>query len=118
MNPLSQLSTNVRASPMEVSRDGTVVLDLAGDRLLKLSPVAAKTWELLGAGCSESEIIDSIVEEYGIDRKRATADISHFARQIADLGVVADPPLITAAAPRAAADSALPSFRWYGQDKS
>jgi len=92
MTQSSKLSTNVHASHTEVSRDGTVVLELAGARRLKLNRVGAKVWELLEAGCSEPEIIDSIVEEYDVDRKRATADIRDFARQIAKLGVAAGPP--------------------------
>jgi len=69
------------------SKDGAVLFDLEHDRFLKLNSVAAEMWRRLNAGNTESQIIDSISEQYGVDKQRVATDLHTLLVRIAELGV-------------------------------
>ncbi len=98
-----------------ISTDGSVVLDLEHDRLLKLNPVGAVMWKMLAAGNSESFIIESIARQYQVDSQRVASDFHALLAQIAELGIeIRTEPTRE----HEATSSDLPSFPWYGQDAS
>jgi hypothetical protein len=65
-----------------VAGDEVVVLDLEGSVYLKLNGSGRVLWERLAAGSTEPELIAALVEQFGIDAGRATADVAAF---VADL---------------------------------
>jgi hypothetical protein len=69
------------------SKDGAVLFDLEHDRLLKLNSVAAEMWRQLSAGSTESEVIENIAEQYGVDKQRVAADLRALLVKIAALAV-------------------------------
>jgi Coenzyme PQQ synthesis protein D (PqqD) len=65
-----------------VAGDEVVVLDLEGSVYLKLNGSGRVLWERLAASSTEPELIAALVEQFGVDEDRASADVSAF---IADL---------------------------------
>jgi hypothetical protein len=65
-----------------VAGDEVVVLDLAGSVYLKLNGSARVLWERLSASCPEASLVDALVDEYGIDRERANADVAEFLAEL------------------------------------
>lgn len=43
--------------------------------MVKLNGTAAAVWKLLEKGCSESEIVDTMFEEYEVERDQLAADV-------------------------------------------
>jgi hypothetical protein len=80
---------NVGPSPIsaQVSKDGAVLFDVDSDRLLKLNTVAAEMWRQLDAGNSETQIIESIARQYGVDKQRVAADLGALLERTAELGI-------------------------------
>ena len=65
-----------------VAGDEVVVLDLEGSVYLKLNGSGRVLWERLAASSTEPELIAALVEQFGVDEDRATADVAAF---VADL---------------------------------
>jgi len=101
-----------------LSRDGVVLFDLEHDRLLKLNSVGAEMWQRLGAGSTESQIIDSIAEQYGVDKTTVAADLRALIRRMAELGVEPGRSGTTEPEQLPAQHSAGPSIRSREQDAS
>jgi Coenzyme PQQ synthesis protein D (PqqD) len=65
-----------------VAGEEVVVLDLEGSVYLKLNGSGRVLWERLAASSTEPELIAALIEEFGIDKDRASADVAAF---VADL---------------------------------
>lgn len=65
-----------------VAGDEIVILDLQGSVYLQLNGSARVLWERLVDGATEDELRAALVERYGIDDGRASADVAAF---VADL---------------------------------
>lgn len=65
-----------------VAGDDVVVLDLERSVYLKLNGSARLLWERLAAASTDGELVEALVEQYGIEADRATADVRSF---LADL---------------------------------
>jgi hypothetical protein len=59
-----------------------VALDLRAARYLATNRSAAALWPLLVEGCEQEQLVERLVESYGIERSRALADVEAF---VADL---------------------------------
>jgi hypothetical protein len=67
-----------------------IVLDLVGSTYLTLNDTGACLWELLtGSSVSESELVDSIVGEFAVDRAGAERDTAAFLRNLESRGLLA-----------------------------
>jgi hypothetical protein len=66
----------------QVAGDDVVVLDLKGSVYLKLNGSGRVLWECLVEPRTEPELAAALVEKFGIDDKRAAADVTAF---LADL---------------------------------
>jgi hypothetical protein len=71
-----------------VAGDEVVILDLQGSVYLKLNGSARVLWERLSESASESELVAELVETYGIDEQRATADVSTFVADLRQRGLL------------------------------
>lgn len=78
---------NESRSPLHltVNADGGVLLDIGGDRFLKLNPVGVEVWKFLAAGASEAQVVARIAEQYGVDPERVAADVHALLQKIVNL---------------------------------
>src|SRR5882672_8690784 len=74
-------------SHLAITTNGGVVLDLKHDRLLKLNSVGAEMWTLLSRGMSETQVVDKVAQQYGVDPSRVAEDLRTFLRRAKELGV-------------------------------
>jgi Coenzyme PQQ synthesis protein D (PqqD) len=82
---------------MQLRRDGlswhvageeVVVLDLEGSVYLRLNGSGRTLWELLTEPRTEDDLVDALVERYGIDRERAAGDVSGFITELRERELV------------------------------
>lgn len=66
----------------QVAGDDVVVLDLRGSVYLKLNGTGRVLWEALVEPRTDSELVTSLVEKYGIDEERAAADVAAFLEDL------------------------------------
>lgn len=64
--------------------DDIVVLDLDGSVYLQVNGSGRVLWEALADSATEPELVDILIEQFGIDRTRAESDVAAF---LADLRV-------------------------------
>jgi hypothetical protein len=64
-----------------------VILDLARGEYLALDAIGSLLWAGLEAGRSESEIAQSVVDEYDVSFENALADLQSLARELVDRGL-------------------------------
>jgi hypothetical protein len=86
------LDTYLTVPPQVMSRlvgDETVLLDLASGMYFGLDGVGKRIWELISEGLSLAETVDVIVAEYDVEREQAAADVTGFAAELVDRGLLA-----------------------------
>jgi hypothetical protein len=115
---LSHADLDRRSVYLITSQDGGAFFDLDNDEFLTLNPVAARMWTLICAGNTESEVVQIIAKECGVDQEPVAEDLRNLLRNAAERGIVPgcvqhrnDGPVISSAASQ-------PTFPWYGQDAS
>jgi hypothetical protein len=59
-----------------------VVLDLRESRYLAINPTGRVLWATLAEGATQNELIDRLIEEFGVDRARAAADVDAFTAEL------------------------------------
>ena len=64
-----------------------IILDLATERYLSVDPVGARIWDLLQTERPMSEVLDQLVERYGVARERIEADLGAFVASLESLGL-------------------------------
>jgi hypothetical protein len=62
--------------------DETFILDLDGSRYFAAAGVGVRLIQLLRTDHSHDELVDAIVDEYGIDRQLAHEDVTEFVAQL------------------------------------
>jgi hypothetical protein len=73
-----------------VAGDEVVILDLEGSVYLKLNGSGRVLWERLAASSTEQELIATLVEEFGIEEDRATADVATFVAELEQRNLLED----------------------------
>jgi hypothetical protein len=66
----------------QVAGDDVVVLDLKGSVYLKLNGTGRVLWEALVEPRTDSELVSTLVEKYGIEPERASADVAAFVEDL------------------------------------
>ncbi len=66
----------------------TVILDMRSQRYVGGNRSVTVLWPLLEQGASRERLADRLVEEFGVERERAMADVAAFIAQLTDLGLV------------------------------
>ena len=74
----------------QVAGDDIVVLDLKGSVYLKLNGSGRVLWESLAEPRTDSELAAALVDKFGIDDKRAAADVAAFVEQLRSRDLLAD----------------------------
>jgi hypothetical protein len=64
--------------------DETIVLSLATSRYFTITGVGTRVFELLAEDISLDDLVESIVEDYEIDRDTARRDIKAFVDRLRD----------------------------------
>jgi hypothetical protein len=68
--------------------DRLVVVNLRTNRIYELNPTASRIWELLEAGAGRSDLEDSLLEEFDVERSLASRDIDRTLEQFALGGLI------------------------------
>ncbi|RPH97014.1 MAG: PqqD family protein [Lysobacterales bacterium] len=71
----------------EVSGE-TVLLDLASEQYFGLDAVGTRVWQLLGAGASAEAVVETLLEEYEVEREQLAADIDELLGRLAEAGLI------------------------------
>lgn len=69
-------------------QDGAIVLDVRQGQMFKLNCVGSRILELLKRGSTESEIVDEITREFGVNRSFAENDVQEFFQNLKKCGLV------------------------------
>ena len=72
------------------TNDGALVLAIETGKVLRLNPTGLFIFERLQIGASETEIIDTLTEQFGILRQVAGQDTREFLKHLQQLGVIYD----------------------------
>jgi Coenzyme PQQ synthesis protein D (PqqD) len=70
-----KLSAQVRSTH---SQEGAVVLDILHGQMYRLNFVGSRMLELLKQDRTESQIVDELSEQFGVDRAILAADLKEF----------------------------------------
>lgn len=69
--------------------DEIVVLDTRDAVYLSVQGSGALVWRLLAESTTKDSLIEALVEKYGVDSTRATADVDAFLGTLNDRGLLA-----------------------------
>jgi hypothetical protein len=62
--------------------DELVAIDVASSAYLSANPAGALLWQMLAAGTTRAELIDRLVEQFGISSEQASADVDAFLQSL------------------------------------
>ena len=79
------LSKNVLAQEIDGE---TVLLDLASESFFGLDEVSTRVWQLLGEGVGRDRLIDTLLDEYDVDREVLEKDVGELLQRLAEAGLV------------------------------
>jgi coenzyme PQQ synthesis protein D (PqqD) len=82
-------SPEVRAS---LSDDGLVLLDVRAGLVLASNPVGARIWQLIERGRTRPEIVQQLVDDYGVPLARAAGDVAAFVSALVARGLLTEEP--------------------------
>ncbi len=68
--------------------DETVILDLASGTYFGLDPVGAQAWELLGAGTTVNQIVETLLAEYLVPKEQLQRDVQVLIDDLVTRGLV------------------------------
>jgi Coenzyme PQQ synthesis protein D (PqqD) len=74
----------------QIAGDDVVVLDLAGSVYLKLNGTGRVLWEHLADPTTDRELVAALVEAYGIEETRASADVDAFLTDLRARGLLVE----------------------------
>jgi hypothetical protein len=70
--------------------DGEILaLDLDGSRYLATNEAGALLWNELAKGTTHDALVAILVDQYGLERDHARADVETFIRDLAEQGLLA-----------------------------
>ena len=87
------LDTRLSIPPQVMSRlvgDETVLLDLASGHYFGVDGVGNLIWESVSDGKTLAETVDALVEEFDVEKSQAEADVSAFASQLVERGLLVE----------------------------
>jgi hypothetical protein len=71
----------------EVSGE-TVLLDLDSEQYFGLDAVGTRVWQLIGAGATAEAVVDTLLEEYEVERDELAADVAELLDRLAEAGLI------------------------------
>lgn len=66
----------------------TVLLDLASEQYFGLDGVGTRIWTLLNEGVGATAVVDTLFEEYEVERATLAADVDELLARLADAGLI------------------------------
>ena len=66
----------------------TVLLDLASEQYFGLDAVGTRVWQLLNEGLGQGETVDTLLDEYEVERERLEADVRELLASLLDAGLI------------------------------
>jgi len=97
------------------SEDGSFLLDIERDRILKLNKAGTEIWQLLSEGHDEFQIVHLISRQYGINQARAAADVKAILTKIAELELSPEHAIAAPDQETNPQKQNQPFYPWYGQ---
>jgi hypothetical protein len=71
----------------EVSGE-TVLLDLDSEQYFGLDAVGTRVWQLIGAGATAEGVVETLLDEYEVERDRLAADVAELLDKLAEAGLI------------------------------
>jgi hypothetical protein len=71
----------------EVSGE-TVLLDLASEQYFGLDRVGTRIWTLLNEGAGADAVVETLLEEYAVERETLAADVDELLARLAEAGLI------------------------------
>lgn len=65
-----------------------VALDLPRESYLGVNRAGSKLWAALAEGTTEEELVQALVDEYGLDRAAAERDVAQFLSELREQGLL------------------------------
>jgi len=85
------MSRKIEISPdvlfQEVSGE-TVLLDLASEQYFGLDAVGTRIWALLNEGATADAVVETLLEEYEVERATLEADVAELLAGLAGAGLI------------------------------
>jgi hypothetical protein len=66
----------------------TVLLELASDSYFGLDAVGTRVWQLLNDGQGQSAMVDTLLDEYEVERETLERDISELLDRLSAAGLI------------------------------
>jgi hypothetical protein len=66
----------------------TVLLDLDSEQYFGLDAVGTRIWQLLGEGAGAEAVVETLLEEFEVERATLAADVSTLLDQLAEAGLI------------------------------
>jgi hypothetical protein len=66
----------------------TVLLDLQSEQYFGLDAVGTRIWQLLGEGAGTDAVVETLLQEFEVERETLAADVSELLRQLAEAGLI------------------------------
>ncbi len=92
MTTSDYLQPNAERVAAKVMDGEAVIIDLTTGTYYSLAGTGGRAWQLLEAGASIDNAVDTIAREYGIDRTRASDDMRALVSQLIDEQLVVPSP--------------------------
>jgi hypothetical protein len=80
-----RISKDVLAQELEGE---TVILDLASESYFGLNEVGTRIWALVEEGQSREAVVDTLVDEYDVERDVLEKDVSELLDQLNEAGLI------------------------------
>ena len=75
----------LRPSPEVISKrldEATVLVHIPTNRIFELNETGTRVWELLGQGLDSNTIVGFLVEEFDVDKARASNEVNDLLIQL------------------------------------
>jgi hypothetical protein len=66
----------------------TVLLDLASESYFGLNEVGTRIWQLLNEGADEATVVDTLLEEYDVQREELEQDVADLLARLGEAGLI------------------------------
>ena len=87
------LNQTITLSPEVISQEvsgETVLLDLQSEHYFGLDEVGTRIWSLINEGRAVGEVVDTLLDEYDVDRATLETDVSALLASLLEAGLVVE----------------------------
>jgi hypothetical protein len=87
LNPAQTIQISSEVLFQEVGGE-TVLLDLESEQYFGLDAVGTRIWALIGEGASVGHVIDTLLDEYEVERATLETDVTELLSRLAEAGLI------------------------------